>query len=254
MTTTATLTTEISARVTGTDDWSEASPNYCAADYTVRLTIGDRHLDLTGWVIGGWIKPGASQDIDGSALDNWGNSQPGGWSVSDGNGCAGGRVVCEEAGPSDDYDSPVTIYSHSTDSVDPQDVPEWHAACQRADDLIGADQEAEYDQAVEQAQAIRCAVIDAVTTALSAIRSPAPEEPSAEDLYDDLGEIDGAEVLPVRLGNWRGAGVAMAWMADGEYRSTYWPDESDILRTVSEVQSDAIDAILAAVASLASDD
>jgi hypothetical protein len=69
------------------------------SDYTVDLTIGEQTKTIGGWMVCGWIQSGASADLDGSGLANWGSSQPGGWSCCDSDGATRGNLSVSH----DDY-------------------------------------------------------------------------------------------------------------------------------------------------------
>lgn len=51
-------------------------------NYEVVASIGDAEVArANAWTLAGYVAPGASMDLDGSGLTNWGDSQHGEWSV-----------------------------------------------------------------------------------------------------------------------------------------------------------------------------
>ena len=68
------------------------------ADYSILLSVGPKSAKVGGWRCCGWVLPGASQDLDGSGLRNWGDSQPGFWSQTDSDGQLSGKP---HVGPSE---------------------------------------------------------------------------------------------------------------------------------------------------------
>ena len=84
----------------------------------------------------------------------------------------------------------------------------------------------------------------AIDGAVSDICCP---EPSSEEIYDELRPIDGLEGLAVRLGDWRGAGVVLAWNDGKYYHHRGWPEYVDITDVVEDCRISAADAISDAV-------
>lgn len=235
------ITTTISAEVT--DVWSpDEMGGGCYADHTVRIAVGEKTLDVTGWVCCGWLTPGANQNLDGSGLANWGDSQPGGWSVCDGDGASTGRVRTSDPRQPDAF-SAIVVGADNNESVSvwPADVPEWDAAVTAAR-AAGESEEATmdaYDDLLALAAAIRKEVIDALDSALDDAYDAAPDlapEPDAETVWDSLdrhavAEADGEDL--VRLGDWNGAGLCLAWRTEDGHDFAWHPTEDDVRNAVA---------------------
>ena len=217
------ITTTISAEA---DEASinEPSAGYGSADYTTTLTVGGREIEIPCWGHCGWLAPGANADIDGSGLVAWGDSQPGGWSVCDGDGAYDGRPrVIADCSPG--CDTPITVGAAHLDSAEitPEMVPEWAAALAA---LAATPEDAvEWSDRESDAADIREAVAEAVEAALEDISADCPE-PTAAEVWGALGssaEVDGAEC--VRAGRWIGCPL-VAWRVHGETYFDWWPTEA----------------------------
>lgn len=238
------MLTEISIKEVSTVSLSHT--NYCTGEYTVTLKIGDHEVSVDGWCVAGWLAPGASQDLDGSGLALWGDSQPGGWSHRHSDGLYSGTIVILNG--ADDYDAEINIGSDCRvcGSITPSMVPEWQAAIDRVESIDQDADEDAYDAAVAAAEAIRSAIVKRLESLLDDYEYDCPE-PEAEDVFDTLGEIDGIEGLEIRYGDYMGAGPCLAWRdADGEYDFDWHPDGTpDRLRRilVDRIESIIADAI-----------
>jgi hypothetical protein len=185
----------------------------CFAEYTVNLTIGDDcEFDLCGFLTCGWLAPGADADLDGSGLSCWGSSQPGGWRCVSGDGVHPRRPLVGVEDP-DDPDDPIIITDGAGNTVEvvPAHVPVWRDAVAAGD-----------DRAIE----IRASLVEALDDAFDEYDIPDAPEPSSEEVYEDLPETDWPGI---RLGDWQGAGLAIAWeTSDGGHEHRYWPDSNDV--------------------------
>jgi hypothetical protein len=251
----ASITTTISATASEAVV-CEPSEGYGSADYTTTLTVGDREIEIPCWGHCGWLAPGASADIDGSGLSAWGDSQPGGWSVCDGDGAYDGRPrVIDEALPTE-CDTPITIGATHLDSVDvtPDMVPEWAAAVAA---LYATPEDAEEWSDRESAAAdVRRAVVAAVEAALEDIGADCPE-PTAAEVWEALGrsaEVDGADC--VRTGRWLGCPL-VAWRAGEQIEYDWWPTSAPrgaVDAASAAAAESASSAVEDAVAAMMSDD
>jgi hypothetical protein len=199
---------------------------------------------VEGWAIGAWLKPGAHEDIDGSALALSGHLQPGGWHTAHGDGGSTGRPSVDH-GPydHDDGDAPIIVRGGEgmpDIKVIPADIPEWAAAVaelERLTTAFDADPDDESIAADDAATDIRAAICEAINDAIDAVVDEGrPEEP------------DGLE-----WGEYRGAGPVIAWRdADGEAQFRWWPDADDIREAVNATVAPAVAARI--MADLSADD
>lgn len=238
------ITTTISAEA-GEANINEPSEGYGSADYTTTLTVGNSEIEIPCWGHCGWLAPGANADLDGSGLVAWGDSQPGGWSVCDGDGAYDGRPrVIDEALPTE-CDTPITVGATHLDSVEvtPDMVPEWATALAA---LYATPEDSEEWGDRESAAAdVREAVVAAVEAALEDIGAGCPE-PTAAEVWEALGgsaEVDGAEC--VRAGRWIGCPL-VAWRVNGETYFDWWPTAAPA-GAVHAAKRAAADAATAAV-------
>lgn len=237
------ITTTISAEASGANI-DEPSKGYGSADYTTTLTVGDREIAIPCWGHCGWLSPGASADIDGSGLRAWGDSQPGGWRVCDGDGAYDGRprVIDDRSA---DSDTPIAVGAAHLDSVDitPDMVPEWAAALAA---LAATPEDAEeWSDRESDAADVRAAVVAAVEAALEDISADCPE-PTAAEVWEALGrsaEVDGAEC--VRAGWWIGC-LLVAWQVGERTEYDWWPTEAPA-EAVEAAKRAAADAAATAV-------
>ena len=232
----------------------EISDGYCASEYTIGLTVGGKEYSLDGWVVCGWLRPGASTDHDGSGLTNWGDSQPGGWSFTDRDGNVGGRPRVDEGGNFADAITIGTDDNGGQVSIGMTTVPAWYAAgalaLRREEEAERLDTDAAHDaasEAIEAAEAIREELVEAINEAIDAVDVDCPE-PTAEAIYQHLdrdGEIDGIGSLPIRHGDYLGAGQCIAWRdADGEYDFDFWPTSTPhaLAKIIGQMSVDVVDA------------
>lgn len=226
----------VQASCVDVDTCDEISEGYCSREYTIEIAINGRTLGtVKGWQHVGWIAPGANEDIDGSGLANWGSSQPGGWSVCDGDGQCSGNVQAWDK-TDDDHGSTIQVEAETaigaTLEIDPGDVNEWAAALAVIDSLDEYDdaQFEAYSAAVDRCDEIRQSIISAVNAACENCGPEDDGEPDSETIFDDLNE---SSVQCVRLGNWKGAGRVLAWRdAEGIYSHTIYPDLEDVRSAV----------------------
>ena len=209
-----------------TPDITDIKDGY--ADFTTTLVlddgVGSATVEIECWLRCGWLPPGSHQNLDGSGLANWGDSQPGGWECleSDGQGKGIPDVIrddeCQEI-RLDTISSGARIHPFGA----------WKAALDVA----------ESDDAFERLEDIYYSICDAIEAAIEQHSWPHVDEPSAEQVFDELKtveldvEIDNAEI---RAGNWRGCGMVLVLEHDGEYIMTYWPSEADIASVLDEIE------------------
>lgn len=241
------IKTTISASA-GSEDYRDDLDDGLYIDYQLGLVVGDKEYALTGWFVAGWLAPGAHADLDGSGLANWGDSQPGGWSVCRTDGQSNGAV--RVWGGEDSHDSPIRIESGEGGEdveIRPEDIEEWQAAVDlvrtHEDDTEGDD----YERAVAACEEIREQITQMLVSAIeAAIYCVETGEPDSEIIYDSPGmkEVDGMKDLPIRIGNWKGAGMVIVWQDDeGRYDHRYWPDDRDIERAIEETTGRAAEVI-----------
>lgn len=226
-------------------DIKEVSDGCCTGNYEVDLIVGERSLTVDGWVVCGWLAPGANCDLDGSGLANWGSSQRGGWAVCDGDGQMSGRPQADESG---EYSDPISVGNSCGNHVEvtPDMVPEWAAAVAIVDSIDSEADEDGYESAIEAAEAIRSEVVAAINDALRDYDTDCPE-PDAETIYDDLSEIDGLEAFPIRFGDFRGAGAVLAWKDGDEFQFDFHPSsvDSDLAKLVGKMAVQVIEDAIA---------
>ena len=213
-------TTNISAVATEHDGIEEWTDGYAIAAYTLEITIGEKTHEIDCWSRVGWIMPGASQDLDGSGLPNWGDSQEGGWSQTDGDGQMSGRPRVDKFYDRHDYDAEIQVH-HDTSaalSITPSDVPEWLLLVHAADDLLDLDDDAGYDAACAKARKCRNLIAASIESAIEKAPAPKVDEPISKAVYDELDPLDGQPDISIRGGNYRGCGKVSAYLEDGKYR------------------------------------
>lgn len=220
----------ININATGEMDDIEEQGGSLVASYQVTMTIAGREPTVGGWYTCGWIAPGASQDLDGSGLANWGSSQPGGWSVCQGDGQVSGRPAVEVG--EDDDGAPCVVITQGYGMGDDIVLTcadlgvEWPDS-----DAVDADDNDAIVECVEAETEARDAVqsfADAIGAALdNAIPSP-PAEPSSEEVWNDLWpELSrGGDDLPVRVGKYLGCDMRVAIRDVDEYVDYHPDDES----------------------------
>lgn len=250
-----TITTTISATVSEATI-SEPSEGYGSVDYTVTLTVGEREVEIECWGHCGWLAPGAHEDLDGSGLTCWGDAQPGGWRVCDGDGAHTGRPRVEDDRSPEPSD-PITIAAaHLAGAeITPEMVPEWAAAIAALAATPEEDDE-RWEVARVAADAAREAVVAAVESALDRVSCDCPE-PTADEVWEALGrsaEVDGAEC--VRAGRWIGCPL-VAWRVGERTNFDWWPTEAPAgaIEAAKRAAADAAaTAVEDAVAAITADD
>jgi hypothetical protein len=208
------------------------------ANYTLPLTVGAASRTVPGWMCCGWIAPGASADLDGSGLRNWGSSQPGGWSVCDGDGAFSGRAHAEAS------DGAVSIHEpegcpRDTADITVAEILGLPAECQ-------ATIEAHLSDDIEDSMA---ELADEITEVIE-YASVSIDAPDADDLWDELGcrsELSDCE--SVRVGDFGGAHFVVIEDAEGN-RASYHGHESwedAVGKRAAEIVRDAVQAKLDAM-------
>lgn len=204
------------------DGISEPSKGYGSADYTVTLAVGEHEVTVPAWAHCGWLAPGAHADLDGSGLAVWGDSQPGGWSVCDGDGAYSGRVrVIDDRDP--EPADPITVGADHLGSVEiePEIVPEWAAALAAV--AAAPEDSDERSEREDEASDVREEIVEAIKAALDRVLIDV-DPPTAEEVWDALGsraEVDGAP--RVRVGRWLGCPL-VAWRTETGCCYDSWPD------------------------------
>lgn len=219
---------DVSAEIFDFDDWKELGGG-CYRDYTIMLTIEDEetyNFFLPGWAVAGFLRPGSHMDIDGSGLEIWGDSQPGGWSVCDSDGTFNGRPrVMPSHSDTIIQIEPGDNVGERVELLDVKMIPEWNKICSSHDKVIIR----EYKEALEEV----------ISKALENVNlGMVYEGPEALDIFYDLEPIFDDFDAPVRFGNWNGAGPVIAWVDDdGDYQFRHWPNENDVHKVVKDVSS-----------------
>jgi hypothetical protein len=205
--------------------------------------VGDQVAAVEGWAIGAWLAPGAHQDILGSALALWGDSQPGGWSAAHGDGAVTGRPRVA-TGPYDRAEAGDPIIVHGGEGmldieILPADIPEWSAAVAGLERVTAANEKDPDDELMaiawsatdRVASEIREAVAEAIGDAIdSVVDDGLPEEPTADDV---LAYLCGQDQDGLEWGDYLGAGPVIAWRdADGDACFRYWPTADEIREAV----------------------
>lgn len=161
--------------------------------YTVTVEVDGTDHEIECWKLATWLARGASEDIDGSGLECWGNSQPGGWRVLDSDSQSRGKPDADHS----ETEGFVTV-GNSTDSIEIP-VP----AGEGADEFIVALQEA-IDNAASEAD---------------------PDEPEADEVWEELGRAAEMDDFPVRIGKAFGSSETFA---------VYETDDGFTLETADE--------------------
>ena len=223
----------------------------CVLPYRIQLAVGAVVHDLDGWYLCGWLAPRAHADLDGSALALWGDAQSGGWTMCDGDGTHSGLVRIDHEYACTDGDASISVLGGEGGrgaEIIPSDVPEWQALIVARDRCDRCESHDEWDRLNSLACGLRgqlrTAIAAAIDRAVGAMDVP---EVDSEEIYDDLPDLDGLEDLPIRAGNWRGAGVVLAWCAGGEYDYTYWPGAGDVPRALRAIGDDTAAIIAASI-------
>jgi hypothetical protein len=166
-------------------------------NYEMEIAIGDDTHSINCWKFATWLEAGASADIDGSGLRNWGNSQPGGWRVLNGDS----QTTGIPRGWLSDDKSAVELKAEG-DSLTIQ-VPE------------GCDPD-------EFLEALEAAIEEAATEA-------DPDEPDADDVWAEMPSYRTMDNYPVAIGKVFGSReVIVAWEnPDGSHGFELAPDPDD---------------------------
>ena len=244
------LTTPITAHLHHRDD--EPEDGYW--NYEIKLDVGENSVILPCWARCGWLTPGAHADLDGSGLSLWGDSQPGGWRVTSGDGQADGAPSATDDG---DIDDDIPIRSGHEYSVVPLEwIPELDAAVRKFKDAIDDDESNDkWEDLKFDAENLRERVISAIGDALEKADDAVKfREPDSEIIFNRLDKIDGMEELEIRLGNYNGCGIMLAWRDGEKYRDAYWPDESDVRTAIKETREQLVADIMREIEYMAEHD
>ena len=226
-----------------TDNWSvgnadsddpESIGGGCYADWTVDLVVDGVEHSLGGWNVCGWLAPGASQDLDGSGLALWGNSQPGGWTTCDSDGSGRGypKADYEVTTEFDDGDNEIITIVITVSSSDNRNET----------------YEFSFDGTESEAEALCEAISEALRGA-----NPGCDEPDSEKVFDDIDDdaFGFGAYYPIRFGNWKDAGKVLAWKIEGttndSYDHAFWPDAGDVSRAMRAVNDDIETTIMLVV-------
>ena len=150
-------------------------------NYEMALEVNEQTYEINCWKLATFLERGASQDIDGSGLALWGDSQPGGWRVLDFDSQGKGKPSVDES-TEEGY---VTVWNDS-ETIEIQipsgeDLADFIEALQR-----------KIDEAAANAD---------------------PEEPDAEAIWQDLSSFYEMDYQPVRVGRVFGSKeVFVVWM------------------------------------------
>jgi hypothetical protein len=167
-------------------------------DYEMTITVADKEYSINCWYLATWLERGASQDIDGSGLQNWGSSQPGGWRVKNWDGQSRGIPTADHS----ENDGFVTV-SNTNDSIEIK-VPD------------GIDP----DEFIE--------MLDAEIE--NAVNVNEPDEPEGDVIWEELGSYSEMENHPIRIGKIFGSNdiVLCYENSDGDYEFELNPDPDDV--------------------------
>lgn len=221
-------------------EWEELGSGLYA-NYTIKLSIAGREIEITGWRVGGWLAPGASADLDGSGLAQWGSNQPGGWSECEGDGQFSGdpevevkqdratgapilRIISGQGGP----DTTLTCADVGIAWPDPD----------------GADDD-QYDDIIAAAEAAMQALRETLADAIEAAIPGSPAEPSPIAIWYALDAERGAEACPVRVGDYLGTNNPRVVVCNNDRYTSYHPDDA----WEDDAREAAADAVVAMVRS-----
>jgi hypothetical protein len=199
------------------------------SDYTVHLTIdGQTHI-IGGWVVCGWIQAGASQDLDGRGLANWGTSQRGGWRCCDSDGTVRGNPTVESA----DYSVTIRPGYGRPGSVD-LTIADLLGLTEAEQTII-----AEHLNLDDPLAALAERIEDALSSADRGV-----SEPDGEDVWDALS--GGEEVVKdaVRVGKWGGYALVSV-LHDGDYTTCHQTGDDDWQSAVRRAAADHAEAEVA---------
>lgn len=213
----------------------EISGGYCTFLARVALTIDGetKTREVKGWARCGFIKPGASQDLDGSKLSNyldgssfssWGGIQEhGGWSVCDKDGTFYGSPCADLKR----VDVLTIKHGDNMGEKDVQiDITEFESVKKRLGAMSKEEKEKEKREMISL-----CA-----NTIGDCDWSPDVEQPKADDVFQIIAMNPEEDV--VVCGNYLGCGILLAWREDnGTYNYEYWPDLDDICRAIEHTRT-----------------
>lgn len=207
-------------------DTPESMGGGCYCDWTVDLIVAGEEHNLNGWNVCGWLAPGANQDLNGSGLALWGDSQPGGWTSCDDDGSQRGYPTADyEVEDNDDDTESIIITVSSSDNCDK--VYEF-----------------EFDGTEAEAESLCDKISEALREA-----NPGCDEPDSETIFDDIDydAFNFGSDYPIRFGDWNDAGKVLAWKVGDEYDHRYWPDAGDVSDAMRAIKDDIETAILAVI-------
>jgi len=197
------------------------------ANYEVTFKIGEHERTVEGYCLCGWLKPGASGDLDGSGLALWGDAQPGGWSVCDGDS-QGGRLRVNGCGSGCGSNIQISNgVGGSAINIEPWMVPEWYESVMSAHSLEKDDDLTAFDIAAEIAEAVRNGIIERLESLCRDYKVDCPE-PDASEVYEYLDDLDGLSGIAVKVGEYKGCGAVVAWIDDDGYGFDWWPNPQSL--------------------------
>jgi hypothetical protein len=201
------------------------------SNYTTELPVGTHTSIVGGWMVCGWIAAGASADLDGSGLANWGSSQPGGWSCCDSDGACGGNPSVS----SDDYG--VTVTAGDGRTGDMKITIASLLGLTEAEQTIIEEHLILYRPLAALASEIRSA-LDEMSRGVS--------EPSADELWDEMSHDEVVEDR-VRVGSFGGYPVVVICNSDGDYTAYITTVDDEWQRDVRRAAADHAEAEVASL-------
>jgi hypothetical protein len=241
-------------KLISTDSITEiGGAGYCNYIVGLDLTI-DGHtksVEIEGWVVCGFLAPGANQDLNGSGLSQWGSSQPGGWSVCDSDSQQSGLPRADENSQGES----VTILAGDNFSGEVIDLEEFPSVVEALGKILAeppsAECEDEEDIAIERAERREQFFSTLIAECVDAIGEcdvdPDIEAPEAKNVFDDLPPLElsrNEEIDHLRIGDYRGCGLCLAWETEpGQYDYTYWPNDDEIWSAIEQTRESREDEI-----------
>jgi len=220
----------------------------CYANYEVNVSIDDAPVgSVGGWVVCGWLKPGAHMDLDGSGLLLWGSSQPGGWRTRSSDGAYSGTPKLLADLEALQYDEAIVISGgegmHDL-CLTSHDIEVWRSYEIAAADAAARGSADSMELAAEAAE-VRNAIISALEKELDALDIPCPKEPSSREIFEYLPH---SNVEGIRYGDYCGAGPVLAARytngLEQSYTHWYHPDREDVEAAVGKVKEGLIAAVI----------
>lgn len=236
----AEITPKLAVACTAADhDAPEEMGGGLYSHYTTDLTVGDRTETIGGWMICGWIQAGASADLDGSGLANWGSSQPGGWSCCDSDGGTRGQIEV----------------THTDYSVTVQ--PGYGREGQMEITVAGLLGLTDAEQAIIREHLNLADPLAGLAERIEAeleSMDRGVEAPSAKDCWEAIS--GGTEVVDdaVRVGSWGDYPLVVIRDEKGDCAAYQAGDEDDWTRPVRKAAADSAEAEVARLVARMSED